>query len=239
MTVRERLARWLAPNIAQDADAYGFLRNQLSDAQRWLSGDFPVVDAVIHWAGVRTRNHFRGLSDQAFAPVPGMPWINDMHEFRTHLRTFHGAFWTCKARLQPNGPDDPADCDWPICGCDPHAAKVVEALEESGALGGDRQASDPSHILDYEPHLAEDPFGPERSIRWLVYNYYGEHLPSDDKARAAADRYVAAITALIRDSGRLPKGEDPSGAECEASQSGPKGIAHPPHPQSQDKPNAL
>lgn len=51
---------------------------------------------------------------------------------------------------------------------------------------------------------------------------------------------LACLTAVLAcDSGRLPEGEDPSGAECEASQSGPKGIAQPPHPQSQDKPNAL
>jgi hypothetical protein len=34
---------------------------------------------------------------------------------------------------------------------------------------------------------------------------------------------------MTRDSGRLPKGEDArSAAECEASQSGPKGIAQNP-----------
>lgn len=42
--------------------------------------------------------------------------------------------WRCAARQQPNGPDTPADCDWPVCGCDPAANKVIEALEESGAL---------------------------------------------------------------------------------------------------------
>lgn len=54
-------------------------------------------------------------------------------------------------------------------------------------------------ILDYEPQLVEDRFGPERSLRWLVHNYYGQHL-SSEKARETADRYVAAITALLRDS---------------------------------------
>lgn len=26
----------------------------------------------------------------------------------------------------------PADCNWPFCGCDPHAGKVFAALDESG-----------------------------------------------------------------------------------------------------------
>lgn len=38
----------------------------------------------------------------------------------------------CKARRY-SGPD-PQDCDWPFCGCDPYASKVIEVLEESGAL---------------------------------------------------------------------------------------------------------
>lgn len=65
--------------------------------------------------------------------------------------------------------------------------------------------------------------------------------PTPEAAMAAFDAAFwneKTPAAKLRDSGRLPKGEDPSGAECEASQSGPKGIAHPPHPQPQDNPNA-
>ena len=43
--------------------------------------------------------------------------------------------WTCAARKQGTaGGHYPADCEWPTCGCDPYANKVIEALEESGAL---------------------------------------------------------------------------------------------------------
>lgn len=48
---------------------------------------------------------------------------------------------TCAARRQGTiGGNDPADCDWPVCGCDPYADKVIAALQESGALamGGAR-----------------------------------------------------------------------------------------------------
>lgn len=39
--------------------------------------------------------------------------------------------WKCAARGSV-GANDPQDCDWPVCGCDPYAAKVIAALEESG-----------------------------------------------------------------------------------------------------------
>ena len=42
-----------------------------------------------------------------------------------------GTPWTCGAKAST---DPPQECDWPTCGCDPRAAKVIEALQESGAL---------------------------------------------------------------------------------------------------------
>lgn len=38
--------------------------------------------------------------------------------------------WECAARATSFDP--PQDCDWPVCGCDPAAVKVIEALEEGG-----------------------------------------------------------------------------------------------------------
>jgi hypothetical protein len=39
----------------------------------------------------------------------------------------------CKARLVGSaGGNTPQDCGWPHCGCDPHADRVLEALEEDG-----------------------------------------------------------------------------------------------------------
>lgn len=41
--------------------------------------------------------------------------------------------WHCSARQQGTaGGSDPADCDWPLCGCDPYADKVIAALDEVG-----------------------------------------------------------------------------------------------------------
>lgn len=43
--------------------------------------------------------------------------------------------FVCAARRQgTSGANDAADCDWPVCGCDPYADKVIAALQERGAL---------------------------------------------------------------------------------------------------------
>lgn len=43
--------------------------------------------------------------------------------------------WECKARKAGTaGGNDPQDCDWPYCGCDPVAEKVLEALAEQDML---------------------------------------------------------------------------------------------------------
>jgi hypothetical protein len=49
-----------------------------------------------------------------------------------------GQHFRCKANRTAI---EPQDCDWPVCGCDPYADKVLMALEESGALV-DRAAHD-------------------------------------------------------------------------------------------------
>jgi hypothetical protein len=46
--------------------------------------------------------------------------------------------YTCRARSGKSDP--PADCDWPMCGCDPYADKVITTLDECGLL---RRKGDP------------------------------------------------------------------------------------------------
>lgn len=43
------------------------------------------------------------------------------------------AAYKCAARASV-GAHDLQECDWPVCGCDPHADKVIAALQESGKL---------------------------------------------------------------------------------------------------------
>lgn len=40
---------------------------------------------------------------------------------------------SCKCKAQRTAVE-PQVCDWPMCGCDPYADKVIEALQESGRL---------------------------------------------------------------------------------------------------------
>jgi hypothetical protein len=39
--------------------------------------------------------------------------------------------WKCKANRTAI---EPEDCNWPLCGCDPYADKVIASLEESGVI---------------------------------------------------------------------------------------------------------
>lgn len=58
----------------------------------------------------------------------GMPWdIGGMPQPTTPQPA---AGWTCLARKQSL--PEPAECNWPDCGCDPHAMKVIESLVEQG-----------------------------------------------------------------------------------------------------------
>jgi|SRR5580693_1235653 hypothetical protein len=58
----------------------------------------------------------------------GEPWTDVCEK---EYRAAMNGSWKCRAR--PTA-DPPQDCDWPVCGCDPYADKVIGALEESGAL---------------------------------------------------------------------------------------------------------
>jgi len=40
--------------------------------------------------------------------------------------------WACEVHNGSVGANYPQDCDWPTCGCDPYATKVIEALQEGG-----------------------------------------------------------------------------------------------------------
>lgn len=53
------------------------------------------------------------------------------------IGVLHGArdrYFVCGARNSSMGAATPADCDWPVCGCDPYAGSVIGALDEAGAF---------------------------------------------------------------------------------------------------------
>ena len=86
MSIREIIARWLAPDAFRTVERYHYLRSQLSDAERWLGYEWPEVDAAIMWAKASEVNHFRGLDDPKVETIPGKPWIWSISDFREHLR---------------------------------------------------------------------------------------------------------------------------------------------------------
>lgn len=53
--------------------------------------------------------------------------------------------WKCSA--QPRAAI-PTDCNWPNCGCDPHAERVMEGLREAGWM-------DPDQIRELTAELRE------------------------------------------------------------------------------------
>jgi len=84
-----------------------------------------------------------------FTPMDDGNWHYDYQrdiaviEGRTYVRATEPtvtvgapAPFKCKARSANMGANDPQDCDWPVCGCDPYADKVIEALSESGKFLG-------------------------------------------------------------------------------------------------------
>lgn len=67
--------------------------------------------------------------------------------------------WECAARKQGTaGGNEPADCDWPLCQCDPYANKVITALDEAGFELTKKQTVDKlrSRVAALELIIAED-----------------------------------------------------------------------------------
>lgn len=68
--------------------------------------------------------------------------------------------WKCGARNQGyTGADYPAECNWPLCSCDPYANKVIAALDECGAIAS------PAPI-PAQPPLADIPEAP--AVVWTA-----------------------------------------------------------------------
>jgi len=70
----------------------------------------------------------------------------DLSGFRGHFAGLLADFiaareqaakWKCKALVGSAGLNDPQDCDYPFCGCDPSSGKVIDTLIECGWQSGD------------------------------------------------------------------------------------------------------
>lgn len=78
----------------------------------------------------------RAIGMTAFIDDAGQHYcsFNHLIEYGKLTTTTPPSF-NCASRKQGTaGGNDPADCDWPTCGCDEYASKVIAALHESGWL---------------------------------------------------------------------------------------------------------
>lgn len=53
-----------------------------------------------------------------------------MASYEIAKMTIRQTLWKCMGRKQSL--PEPGECNWPDCGCDPHATKVIESLLEQG-----------------------------------------------------------------------------------------------------------
>jgi hypothetical protein len=61
--------------------------------------------------------------------------------------------WKCRADRSGAGGNTPQDCNWPCCGCDPYADKVLAALDEQGlpSVPSRAYSPDPDTIAERVP----------------------------------------------------------------------------------------
>ena len=91
-----------------------------------------VCERTIWWMAMSDR--FSKLT-YADMDMPVETLLRTVLQELRELRDITGTnSWQCQAIMANTGANDPQDCDWPGCGCDPNADKVIAALQESGYL---------------------------------------------------------------------------------------------------------
>lgn len=99
-----------------------------------MSNEISLRDETISQASlVAKRIHERGSAglsgDEIHALARGFA-AYALEDVLRSQRPVPSNLWVCKARLGNPGANDPQDCNWPLCGCDPHADRVIEKLNE-------------------------------------------------------------------------------------------------------------
>jgi hypothetical protein len=69
------------------------------------------------------------------AIIPAAAWRKIVDAHAAALYASAHPSWVCAARKQGSaGGNAPAECDWPTCGCDPYADRVIWSLKDQGLL---------------------------------------------------------------------------------------------------------
>lgn len=108
---------------------------RITDGSGW---DDPLATRL--WVEVQdldaTVARLEGEKAALLAGVNGLDTANRRLTETAHIAIARAdGSWVCGARRQRTvAGNDPTDCNWPTCGCDPYADKVISALEEAGVL---------------------------------------------------------------------------------------------------------
>jgi hypothetical protein len=86
--------------------------------------------------------------------------------------------------------DPPQDCDWPWCGCDPHADRVLAALQEEGRLTAGTSVPNDA--------TARSSLVPYRNVSWMHGKDGDQWGSTDDWYRASCvDAMLAELRAEV------------------------------------------
>lgn len=114
-----RIARW---NTRATAPASEGVRDP---AQSPLIEALVKAEAAFEYVRLALLNHLDNPERLAFWRA-----VEARDAIRATLANEPAASWECAGRKQSL--PEPGECDWPVCGCDPQAIKVVENLMEQG-----------------------------------------------------------------------------------------------------------
>jgi hypothetical protein len=89
----------------------------------------------------------------------------------------------CLGRSDPNG-----ECDWPVCGCDPKATRVIEVLRESGWHTPQDAMKAIKQLREIRAQQKGDYARAEQAeARWLQLHDYVLHLLNRTSAENEAE----------------------------------------------------
>jgi hypothetical protein len=111
--------------LAQMTETYNERGDRLLDASARLAKEEAALRELRDELNTRAKK-FGGTEESMRASL--VPIID--------VALVGGDGWTCAARKQGTaGGNAPVECDWPGCGCDPYANKVLAALDEAALKG--------------------------------------------------------------------------------------------------------
>jgi len=104
---------------------------KMTDIPSLVPASAPIKEPFYAAPPPRCSAGTESLAPEAMAHMLGIAVSKAEHFLKTfHVSALRPSPWSCAARKQTL--PEPAECNWPVCGCDPYADKVIAALEESG-----------------------------------------------------------------------------------------------------------